>query len=76
MDFCLLIFFVLSKKYGQKLLESTKKSTIDAIKTVSKRAIGKTAEATGELIDNKIADKNTSVSKRLLRNCTHKMRMK
>ena len=33
------------------------------IKTSSKRAIQKTAEATGDLFDNKIADKITSVSK-------------
>ena len=49
--------------YGQKLLDSAKKSTADAIKTASKRAIEKTAEATGDLIGNKIADKITSVSK-------------
>ena len=49
----------LSNKYGQKPLDSAKKSTIDAIKTTSKRAIQKTAEATGDLIDNKIADKIT-----------------
>ena len=54
----------LSNKYGQKLLDSAKKSTTDAIKTASKRAIQKTAEATGDLIDNKIADKVTSVSKK------------
>ena len=54
----------LSKKYGQKLLDSAKISTADAIKTASKRAIQKTAEATSNLIDNKIADKITSVSKK------------
>ena len=54
----------LSSKYGQKLLDSAKKSTTDAIKTASKRAIQKTAEATGDLIGNKIADKITSVSKK------------
>ena len=54
----------LSNKYGQKLLDSAKKSTADAIKTASKRAIQKTAEATGDLIGNKIADKITSVSKK------------
>ena len=53
---------ILSNKYGQKLLDSAKKSTTDAIKTASKRAIQKTAEATGDLIGNKIADKITSVS--------------
>ena len=52
-----------SDKYGQKLLDSAKKSTADAIKTASKRAIQKTVEATGDLIGNKIADEITSVSK-------------
>ena len=42
-----------SNKYGQKLLNSAKKSTTDAIKTASKRAI----QVTGDLIGNKIADK-------------------
>ena len=57
----------LSNKYGQKLLDSAKKSTTDAIKTASKRAIQKTAEATGDLIGNKIADKISSV----LTNCNN-----
>ena len=35
----------LSGKYSQKLFDSTKKSTTDAIKTASKRVIQKTAEA-------------------------------
>ena len=47
----------LSNKYGQKFLDSAKKSTTDIIKTASKRAIQITAEATGDLIGNKIADK-------------------
>ena len=34
------------------------------MKTASKRAIQKTAEATGDLVGNKIADKITSVSKK------------
>ena len=54
----------LSNKYSKKLLDSAKKSTIDAIKTTSKRAIQKTADATGGLIGNKIADKVKSVSKK------------
>ena len=54
----------LSNKHGQKLLDSAKKSTTDAIKTASERAIQKTAEATGALIGNKIADNITSVSKK------------
>ena len=53
-----------SNKYGQKLLDSAKKSTTYVIKTASKRAIQKTAEATGDLIGNKIADKIRSVSKK------------
>ena len=53
-----------SNKYDQKLLDSAKKPTTDAIKTASKRAIQKTAETTGDLIGNKIADKITSVSKK------------
>ena len=40
----------LTNKYGQKLLYSAKKSTADAIKTASKRAIQKTTEATGDLL--------------------------
>ena len=53
----------LSNKYGQKLLDSAKKSTTDAIKTTSRRAIQETAEATGDLVGKKIADKITCVSK-------------
>ena len=55
---------MISNKYDKKLIDNTKKSTIDTIKTASKRAIEKTAEATGDLIGNKIADKITSVSKK------------
>ena len=54
----------LSNKYGQKRLNSAKKSTKDAIKTVSKRAIQNSPEATGDLIGNKVADKITSLSKK------------
>ena len=58
----------LSNKYSQKLFDTAKKSTRDAIKTASKRTIQKTAEATGHLIGNKIADKITSHSKNLIKN--------
>ena len=54
----------LSNKYSQKHLDTAKKCTTDAIKTASKRAIQKTAVATGDLIGNKIADKIMSVSKK------------
>ena len=40
------------------------KSTTDAIETASKRAIQNTAEAKGDLIGNKIADKITTISKK------------
>ena len=53
----------ISNKYSQKLFDSAKKSRTDAIKTASKRAIQKKAEATGDLIGNKIADKITNISK-------------
>ena len=55
----------LSNKSGQKLLDSAKKSTTDAVKTDPKRAISKTAEAAGCLIGNKIADKITNASKKI-----------
>ena len=54
----------LSNEYGQKLIDSAKNSTADAIKTASKIKIQKTAEATGGLMENKIADKITSASKK------------
>ena len=41
-----------------------KKSTTDAIKTAWRRAIKKRAEATGDLIGSKIADRITSVLKK------------
>ena len=52
----------LNNKYSQKLIDATKKSTTDAIKTASKRVTQKTAEATDDLIVDKIPDKITSVS--------------
>ena len=54
----------LSNTYGQKPLDSAKKSTTDAIKTASKRAIQKNRRSNCDLIGNKIADKITSVSKK------------
>ena len=55
----------ISNEYGQKLLDTARKSATDAIKTASKRAIKNTAEATGDLVNNKIADKITSTSKNI-----------
>ena len=47
----------LSGKYSQKLHDYAKKSATDALKSSSKRVIQITAEATGDLIGNKISDK-------------------
>ena len=66
----------LSNQYGQKLLDSAKTSTTNAIKTASKRAIKKKAEATGVLIGNKIADEITSVPKESPKDIHSKMRIK
>ena len=49
--------------YGKKLMDTATKTRIDAPKMASKRILQKTAEATGDLIGNKIADKITSIGK-------------
>ena len=48
----------LSNKYSQKLFDAAKISTTDAIKNASKRAIQKTAEATGDLMNKKYQKKD------------------
>ena len=50
-------------KYGNNLMDTATKTGIDAAKTESKRVVQKTAEATGDLIGNKRADKITSIGK-------------
>ena len=50
-------------KYDKKLMDTATKTGIHAAKTASKRVVQKTAEATGDLIKKKIADKITSVGK-------------
>ena len=59
----------LRKKYSQKLLHSAQKSTKEAIKTASKTGIQKPADATGDLIGKKLADKITSISKKSSQKC-------
>ena len=44
-------------------MDTATKTGIDVAKTASKRVVQKTAEATGDLIGNKIADKITSIGK-------------
>ena len=75
MDFCLMLKNMgknigknirknLSCKYSQKLLDHGKQSVSDAFKSASIRTIQKTAEATVNLIGNKIAiNRMTKVSK-------------
>ena len=50
-------------KDGKKIMHAATKTGINAAKTASKRFVNKTAEATGDLIVNKIADKITSAGK-------------
>ena len=45
------------ERYGKKLMENT-------TKTALKRVVQNTAEATGDLIENKMADKITSLGKK------------
>ena len=51
----------LRSKYSHKLLDHVKQSATDAFKTTSKRVIQKIAEATVDLILNKIANQITSL---------------
>ena len=53
----------LNNKYRQKIADSAKKSAADALKIADKRAIQKTAEASGDLVGNFIADKITNTKK-------------
>ena len=53
----------LSVKYSQSVLYHAKKFVTDALKTTSKRIIKKRAEAIGDLIGNKIANRITKVLK-------------
>ena len=54
----------LSNKYGQKLDNSAKRSATDAFKIASKRAVQKTAGATGDLVGNTTANEITCMSKK------------
>ena len=51
-------------EYSQNLFDHAKQSATDALETASKRKIQKAAEATGDLIRNKIADEISRVSKK------------
>ena len=50
-------------KHGKKLMDTATKVRLHAAKTASEQVVQKFSEATGDLIENKIADKITSLSK-------------
>ena len=50
-------------KYGQNLVDTAKKEGTNVAKTAGKKIVQKSAEATGDLIGNKIDDKSTSLEK-------------
>ena len=52
-----------TSKYGKKIIDTTKKQGSEFAKTAGKRIVQKSAEATGDLIGNKVADKITSLGK-------------
>ena len=54
-------------KYGKKLTDTATKTGIDAEKTAARSVVQKTAEATRDLIVNKIADEITSIGKSIKR---------
>ena len=53
-----------NSKYGKKSTDTAIKTGKDFATSASKKIVHKSAEATGDLIGNKIADKITSVSKK------------
>ena len=54
---------IFCNKYEKNVIDTATKTGIYAAKTASKRVVQKTAEATGDLIRNKIGEKITSVGK-------------
>ena len=55
-----LSFCLLEINTVKKVIDTATKTGIDAAKTASTKVVQKTAEATGDLIKNKIADEITS----------------
>ena len=52
-----------TSRYGKKIMDTTKKQGSEFAKIAGKRIVKKSAEATGDLIGNKISDKITSPGK-------------
>ena len=53
----------MSNKYGRKILDKSMDAGKDLAKIAGKKVLHKSAEATGEMIDNKIADRITRSSR-------------
>ena len=54
---------VRTSKYGKKITDTTKREGTNFAKIAGKKVVQRSAEATGDLIRNKIADKITSLGK-------------
>ena len=52
----------MKKKYGKKILDNSLSAGKDFAKIASKTVLTKSAEATGDLIGNKIADRITKIT--------------
>ena len=52
-----------SNKYGKKILDKSMDASKDFAKTAGKKVLHKSAEATGEMIGNKVADRITKSSR-------------
>ena len=67
-----------NSKYGKKITDTAIKTGKDFATTAGKKLVHKSAEATGDLVGNKIADKITSASKiRKMKKCSQpKLTMK
>ena len=53
----------MKKKYGKKILDNSLSAGKDFAKIAGKKVLTKSAEATGDLIGNKIADRITKISR-------------
>ena len=53
----------IGNKYGKKILDNSLSAGKDFAKTAGKKVLTKSAEATGDLIGNKIADRITKSSR-------------
>ena len=64
---------ILRVKHSQKLLDHTKRSATDALKTTSKYIIHKSVEGTGDLISKKFPDKIIKISRTPSQNALEKV---